>query len=143
MRTMTMTMTAALLAMLLGACQMPGGTATTPVGTTTAQNVGQDQATSQATESGSANAGVNQYNIFGARNVTIDAGGALQVETAPDAELEVAGAAIFGSVRVDGQEAEVSSGGGAAGGTGGTTRQANEASPSNTVGAPPTGGGGQ
>ena len=108
---------------LLTACSTPG-TSTTPVAANAAQNVGNDQGSAQATESGSA---VNTnspviMNLFGAKKVVITKEGegvVAEIEGQDDAEVTVSGARFGNQTFGDeAQSAEVSSGGGAAGSTG-------------------------
>ena len=108
-------------------CQSTG-TTTTPISTQAAQNVGQDQGTAQATESGSA---INHLrpvivNALAAKTVEItmvNGEPKITITASEDSEVKVQGA-YFGNVRFNDENAhaEVSSGGGSAGGTGGAVR---------------------
>lgn len=112
---------------LLGGCGSVG-TTTTPIQTQGAQDVGRDQGSAQASESGSSVTNVTPVvvNAIAAKKVRIamESGQpTIEVEGSEDAEVEVAGA-NFGNFNMN--EADVdssnSSGGGSAGGTGGATR---------------------
>lgn len=117
---------------LLPSCASgPGGTVTTPVGTTTAQNVGQDQGTANAAESASTSVTVSPtiVNLIGVQRATIqrtpEGGESIEVTGPESANIVISAAANMGvTIGNESARAESSSGGGAAGGAGGAVRQA-------------------
>lgn len=126
------TATTLLVCLALAACAVPG-TVTTPTTTSAAQDVGRDQGTASATESGSASARVIPIviNLVGVRKATIttgeDGSTTTELEGADDGEVAISGGVGFVTMTETHQEASTSSGGGAAGGVGGAERGANTA----------------
>ena len=126
-------------ALLSSACQSgpdrsPGstGTAGVPVGTTSAQTVGQDQGTAQASETVSSTNTVTPtvFNLMGAKTIKIrqvvDGETEVTMEGHDEAVVEINSANMGVRFGNEGQKSSASSGGGAAGGTGSAARDTSQ-----------------